>query len=101
MPINVNSSISTGNTENKSDTCEFARKPHLTTNYIENNIEKNIDLKKLFRKKSLPDPNSIHDAASKKYVVTLINCSSIIKTTKAISISTLITLMLLDLLKFF
>ena len=47
MPMNVfgNSSI---NSENEIDTCLFFQKPFWRTNYIENNIEEDIDLKNHF-----------------------------------------------------
>ena len=43
MPINVFGNSSHGN--NKIDTSFFVQKPYLRTNYIESNIEENIDLK--------------------------------------------------------
>ena len=50
MPINVfvNSSSSHDN-GNKIDTSLFVQKPYLRTNYIEANIEEDIDLKSHFR----------------------------------------------------
>ena len=67
MPINVfgNSSSNSGN---KIDTSLFVQKPYLRTNYIEANIEEDIDLKNQYRIKNLPDPVSITEAASKNYV---------------------------------
>ena len=49
MPINVfgNSSSSYDN-GNKFDTSPFVQKPYLRTNYIEANIEEDIDLKNQF-----------------------------------------------------
>ena len=46
MPLNVfgNSSFSNNN-GNKIDTSLFVKKPYLRTNYIESNIEEDIDLK--------------------------------------------------------
>ena len=48
MPINVfgNSSINSGN---KIDTSLFVQKPYLRTNYIESNIEEDLDLKNQYR----------------------------------------------------
>ena len=43
---------------NKIDTSLFVQKPYLRTNYIESNIEEDIDLKNQFRIKNLPDPIS-------------------------------------------
>ena len=82
MPINVfgNSSSSHDN-GNKIDTSLFVQKSCLRTNYIESNIEGDIDLKSQFRIKNLPDPISIREAASKNYVDNKCNDSSIIKNT--------------------
>ena len=63
MPINLfgnSSNIS----ENKNDTSLFVQKPYLRNDYIEINIEEDIDLKNHYRLKSLPDPNRIKEAAS-------------------------------------
>ena len=67
MPINVfgNSSSNSGN---KIDTSLFVQQPYLRTNYIEANIEEDIDLKNQYRIKNLPDPVSLTEAASKNYV---------------------------------
>ena len=64
MPINVfgKSSI---NSDNKIDTSLFVQKPYVRTNYIESNIEEDIDMKNQFRIKNVPDPISIREAASK------------------------------------
>ena len=57
----------------------FVQKPYLRTNYIESNLEEDIDLKNQFRIKNLPDPISIREAASKNCVDNLFNDPSIIK----------------------
>ena len=44
MPINVFGN-SSNNSDNKIDTSLFVQKPYLRTNYIEGNIEEDIDLK--------------------------------------------------------
>ena len=80
MPINVfgnSSNIS----DNKIDTSFFVQKPYLRTNYIEANIEEDIDLKNQYRIKNIPDPISIGEAASKNYVDNKFNDPSIIKNT--------------------
>ena len=64
MPINVFGN-SSNNSEQKIDTSLFVQKPYLRTNYIESNIEEDIDLKNQFRIKNVPDPISIREAASK------------------------------------
>ena len=68
MPIIVFGN-SSNNSDNKIDTSLFVEKPYLRTNYIEANIEEDIDLKNQFRIKNLPDPISIREAASKKTVI--------------------------------
>ena len=78
MPINV-SGNSSNNSENKIDTSLFVKKPYLRTNYIEANIEEDIDLIAQYRIKKLPDPVSIRDACSKIYTDNLFNDPSIKK----------------------
>ena len=51
----------------------------MRTNYIESNIEEDIDLKNQYRIKNLPDPVSIEEAVSKHYVDNLFNDPSIVK----------------------
>ena len=65
--------------KNKIDTSLFVQKPYLRTNYIEANIEEDIDLKNQFRIRNLPDPFSIREATSKSYVDNLFNYPSIVK----------------------
>ena len=67
MPINVFGSSSHDN-NNKIDTSLFVQKPYLRTNYIESNIEENIDLKSQNRIKNLPDAISVGEAASNNYI---------------------------------
>ena len=64
MPINVFGN-SSNNSDNNIDTSLFVQKPYLRTNYIESNIEEDIDLKNQYIIKNLPDPISIREAASK------------------------------------
>ena len=77
MPINVLGNSNSNISGNKID------KPYLRTNYIESNIEEDIDLKNHFRIKTLPDPISLREA-SKNYVDNLFNDSSILKNTEHI-----------------
>ena len=81
MPINVfgNSSSSYDNSD-KIDTSLFVQKFYLRYNYIEPNIENDIDLKNQYRIKKLPDPVSIREAALKKIVDNKLNEPSIKKT---------------------
>ena len=80
MPINVfgNSSSSHDN-GNKIDTSLFVQKPYLRTNYIEANIEEDIDMKKKLKIKNLPSAQENSDAVCKSYVDNLFNDPSIIK----------------------
>ena len=80
MPINEFGNSNSNNSDNKIDTSLFVKKPYLRSNYKESNIEGDIDFKKEFRIKNLPDPVSIKEAASKNYVHKNINDPSIIKT---------------------
>ena len=53
MPINVFGN-SSNNNDNKNDTSLFVQKPYLKTNYIESNIEEDIDLKNQYKLKIYP-----------------------------------------------
>ena len=64
MPIIVFGSCS-NISENKIDTSIFVQKPYLRINYIEANIEADIDSKTQYRIKNLPDPISIREPTSK------------------------------------
>ena len=86
MPINVFGN-SSNNSDHKIDTSLFVQKPHLRHNYIEANIEEDIDLKKHFRTKNLPNPIDLREAASKIYVDNLFNDPSIIKNTEQIDLN--------------
>ena len=86
MPINVFGS-SSKNSEQKIDTSLFVQKPYLRTDYIEANIEEDIDLKNQYRIKNLPDPISIREAASKNYVDIIFNDPSLIKNSEHIDLN--------------
>ena len=66
MPINVFGN-SSSNSESKIDTSLFVQKPYLRTNYIEANIEEDIDFKNQYRIKNLPNPINITEACNKNY----------------------------------
>ena len=69
MPINVfGNSNSIDNNCNKIDTSLFVQKPYLRSNYIESNVEENIDMKNQCRIRNLPDPVNTQGACSKNYV---------------------------------
>ena len=86
MPINVFGN-SSNNSDQKIDISLFVQKPYLRAIFIEANIEEDIDLKTQFRIKNLPDPISIQEAASKKYVVNLFNDPSLIKNSEHIDLN--------------
>ena len=65
----------------------FVKKTYLRTNYIESNIEEDIDLKNHFRIKKLPDPISIQEPVPKHYIDILFNNPSIIKNTEHIDLN--------------
>ena len=81
MPINVCGN-SSNNSDNKNDTSLFVQKPYLKTNYIESNIEEDIDLKNRYRIKNLPDPINITEAYSKNYIDNGIDNDSIVNNNK-------------------
>ena len=81
MPINVFGN-SPNTSDNKIDTSLFVQKPYLRTNYMERNIEEDIDLQNQYRIKNLPDPTSIRDACSINYAERLFNDPSILKNTE-------------------
>ena len=78
MPINIFGG-SENNSNNNIDTSLFVQKPYLRTNYIESNIEEDIDLKNQYKIKNLPNPINTQDACSKNYVDNLINDPAIIR----------------------
>ena len=65
--------------DNKIDTSLFVQKPYLRFNYIESNIEEDIDLENQFGIKTLADPISIREAATKNYVDISFNDPSLVK----------------------
>ena len=79
MPVNVFGN-SSNNSENKIDSTVFVQKPFLRTTYLESNRE-DIDLKNQYKIENLPDPISIPEAASKKYVDNKFNDPRILKNT--------------------
>ena len=87
MPINVFGNSNSNDNGSKIDTSLFVQKPYLRHNYIEANIEEDIDLKNQYRSKNLPDPISIREAASKNYVDNLFNDPSIVKNTEHIDLN--------------
>ena len=78
MPINV-SGNSCHDDKSKIDTSLFVQKPFLRKNYVESDLEDDIDLKNQYRIKNVLDPISIREVCSKNYVDNLFNDSSIVK----------------------
>ena len=78
MPINVFGN-SSNNSDNKIDTSLFVQKPYLKHNYIEANIEEDINMKNQPKIKNLPCPQENSDAVCKSYVDNLYNDPSIVK----------------------
>ena len=70
---------SSNNSENRIDTSLFVQKPYLRRNYIESNIEEDIDLKNQYRIKNIPDRIIVGEAASKNHVDSKFNDPSILK----------------------
>ena len=86
MPINVFGN-SSHHDNIKIDTSLFVQRPYLRTNYIESNIEEDIDLKNYFKIKKLPYPPENSGAACKFYVDNFFNDSSILKNTEHIDLN--------------
>ena len=71
----------------KIDTSVFVQKPYLRSNYIESNIEEDLDLKSQFGIKNLPDLFSERKAVLKNYVDNFFNDTSILKNTTHIDLN--------------
>ena len=87
MPINVFGNSNSNNSNNKIDTSLFVQKPYLRSNYIEADIEEDIDLKNRYRIKNLPDPTFIGEPVSKIYNDNLFNDPSILKNSAHIDLN--------------
>ena len=87
MPINVFGNSNSNDNGNKIDTSLFVQKPYLKTNYIESNLEEDLNMKNQYRIKNLRDPISIREAASKNYVDNLFNDPSIVKNSEHIDLN--------------
>ena len=86
MPINVFGN-SSNNSDNKIDTSLFVQKTYLRSNYVEVNIEQDIDLKNQYIIKNLPDPISIGEPVSKNYVDNKFNDPTILKNSAHIDLN--------------
>ena len=67
MPINVFGN-SSSNSENKNDTSRFVQKSYLRSNYIETDIDHDINLKNQYKIINLPEPTSDKDEVNKTYI---------------------------------
>ena len=77
--MNVFGSTSSTNQANL-DTTLFVQKPYfLRTNYLESDMEEDIDMKQKFKIKKLVDPTNDFDAVNKKYIDKNINESSLLR----------------------
>ena len=61
------------------DTTLFVQKPYLRTNYIESDMEEDIDMKQKFKITNLVDPTNDFEAANKAYVDKNINESTLLR----------------------
>ena len=86
MPINVFGN-SSNTSDNKIDTSLFVQKPYLRSNYIEADIEEDINLKNQYKIKNLPDPTNLQDGCNKNYVDNKFNDPSILKNTAHIDLN--------------
>ena len=86
MPINVFRN-SSDKLDKKIDTSLFVQKPYLGTNYIEANIDEDIDLKNQYKIKNLPNPTEIHDCCNKNFVEKLFNDPSKLKNSAHIDLN--------------
>ena len=72
MPINVFGNSSSSNDNNKIDTSRFVQKSYLKSNYIETDIDHDINLKNQYRIINLQNPINNKDAINKIYIDTKI-----------------------------
>ena len=74
MTINVfgNSLASSNDINNKIDLSQYARKSYIRSNYIETDINHNIDLKNQYKLINIPNPINNNDSVNKIYIDTKI-----------------------------
>ena len=58
---------SSSQSDSQIDTTNFVKKSYLKTNYIETNMEEDIDMKNQFYIKNLPSAINLDDAISKRF----------------------------------
>ena len=68
--MNVFGSSSSSQSDSQIDTTNFLKKSYINTNYIETNMEEDIDMKNQFYIKNLPNINNSNDCMNKIYADT-------------------------------
>ena len=68
MPINVFGNSNSNDNNNKIDTSKFVQKSYLRSNYIETDLDHDINLKNEYRIINLPDPINNKDGVNKIYI---------------------------------
>ena len=68
MPINVFGNSNSNDNNNKVDTSKFVQKSYLRSNYIETDLDHDINLKNQYRIINLPDPINDKDRVNKIYI---------------------------------
>ena len=86
-PVNVFCNSNSNDNNNKIDTSLFVQKTYLRANYIEANIEEDIDLKNQFKIINLPCPQETSEAVCKSYGDNFSSDPSIIKDTAHIDLN--------------
>ena len=68
MPINVFGNSNSNDNNNKIDTSKFVQKSYLRSNYIETDLDHDINFKNQYRIINLPDPINNKDGVNKIYI---------------------------------
>ena len=68
MPINVFGNSNSNDNKNKIDTSLFVKKPYLKSNYMETDIDHDINLKHQYKIINLPQPTIDKDGVNKIYI---------------------------------
>ena len=69
--MNVFDSSSSSQSDSQIDTTNFVKKSYLKTNYIETNMEEDIDMKNQYYIKNIPNPINSNDCMNKIYADTI------------------------------
>ena len=67
MPIKVFGNSNSNDNNNKIDTTRFVQNSYLRSNYIETDLDHDINFKNQYRIRNLPEPTSDEDAVNKIY----------------------------------